>query len=314
MLPDSRREPLEDRALGAATVLLGAGSGKYPDANAAVVRGAEETMLLDVPLGVRRRLLSQDPSVRAPVTGLDRILLTHAHEDHAAALDLLSDLPIALHEFERGFLDDIDTFIDIFGMAGERRDAFRARVEREFHFMPRPDALTFRDGERFDLGGGVTVEVILTPGHTPGHSCFLIEPAGLLFLADIDLSSFGPYYGDRASSLEAFEKSVQRVAEIDCHAWLSGHHIGLIEDPNVFAQRLERYAGRFKERDERLLLYLAEPRTMGDVARHRFVYRPQDEIPGIEQIEHKMMGMHLERLIARGQARETDEGRFVRSS
>src|SRR5207244_11874187 len=65
----------------------------------------------------------------------------------------------------------------------------------DFHYMPKPDAVAFVDGETFDLGR-VSVRVIHAPGHTRGHCCIAIEPDGVLYLGDIDLTSFGPYYGE----------------------------------------------------------------------------------------------------------------------
>ncbi len=39
------------------------------------------------------------------------------------------------------------------------------------------------DGQRLDLAG-LEISVVGTPGHTPGHCCFLIEAEGLLFSGD----------------------------------------------------------------------------------------------------------------------------------
>lgn len=52
-----------------------------------------------------------------------------------------------------------------------------------FHVRDRPDATAFEDGAVFDLGGHAVTVV-----HLPGHSGFLIEPDGFLFVADIDLT------------------------------------------------------------------------------------------------------------------------------
>ena len=90
-------------------------------------------------------------------------------------------------------------------MSPDGEAAFRPVVLDEFHYTERPDALGFADGERFDLGGGLRVEVVHLPGHTRGHCGFLVEPDGVFFVADVDLSSFGPYYGDHWSDLEDFE-------------------------------------------------------------------------------------------------------------
>ena len=76
----------------------------------------------------------------------------------------------------------------IYGFVGAVDDAFRKVVVEQFHFTPRPDALAFRDGDRFDLGG-VTVRAVAAPGHTRGHTFFVVEPDGVVYLGDVDLST-----------------------------------------------------------------------------------------------------------------------------
>ena len=62
--------------------------------------------------------------------------------------------------------------------------------------------------------GGATIaagilSTLLVPliGHTRGHCVLHVEPEDVVYLGDIDLSSFGPYYGDAWSSLEDFERT-----------------------------------------------------------------------------------------------------------
>ncbi|HEX5225679.1 MAG TPA: N-acyl homoserine lactonase family protein [Solirubrobacteraceae bacterium] len=86
---------------------------------------------------------------------LTRIVLTHLHFDHAGGLGLLpASIPIVVQrrEWEAG--------------------AERAAIERNF-FYPRDYALDERelvliDGDHDLLGDG-SIELLLTPGHTPGH-------------------------------------------------------------------------------------------------------------------------------------------------
>jgi glyoxylase-like metal-dependent hydrolase (beta-lactamase superfamily II) len=176
--------------------------------------------------------------------------------------------------------------------------------------VPTPDAKEFHGGDVLDLGGGVRVEVLHTPGHTRGHCAFRVEPGGLLFLGDIDLSSFGPYYGDAWSDLEELERTLERAAGFEAAHYLSGHHVGLI-DRATYAERLARYTAKIQEREERLLAFLAEPRTMDEIVRHRFVYRPQDQVANADATERVMMGMHLDRLVRRGSVEARDGGRFA---
>lgn len=280
---------LEDRRIGAATILFGAGGGKYPDNNALLIEGAESTMLVDPSLGVRGRGRSALPAV-------DLVLLSHCHEDHTAALPLFRDAPVYVHEEDLPGLLDFDGFLSIFGVEPERHEEYGHFLKTMFFYEPRPDAVPFRDGDLFDLGGGVSVRAIHTPGHTRGHCALLIEPDGVLFLGDIDLTGFGPYYGDAWSDLEAFERSLELVRDIEARHYVTGHHIGLLPDRDAFLARLDRYVARIADRERRLLEYVREPRTMDDIVAHRFVYRPHDEGDGIAKAERWSMQLHLDRL------------------
>ena len=62
------------------------------------------------------------------------------------------------------------------------------------------------------------------PGHTRGHSGFRMD--GVFFLSDIDLTGFGPYYGDVWSDLEDFEASLAKVRDEEADFYVTFHHKG----------------------------------------------------------------------------------------
>jgi glyoxylase-like metal-dependent hydrolase (beta-lactamase superfamily II) len=297
---------LEDRRIGSVTVLFGARGGKYPHGNSLLVTGAEEAVLIDPSLGLLPR------SQRLPA--VSRILNSHCHEDHIAGNHLFPDVPWHLHELDQPGLRSLDDMMAIYGYGGTIDTAFRQVVVQDFHYMARPDARSFRDGDVFDLGGGVRLRVIHTPGHTRGHCCFHIEPDDVLYLGDIDLSSFGPYYGDAWSSLDDFERSLDLVRGLVVRHYATFHHIGVIDERGAFLERLDRFVDKIREREQRLIEYLAEPHTLNEIAAHRFVYRPQDPIPFAEAVERRSMSQHVERLLRAGRLREVDSGRYLRAS
>ncbi|MDX1383998.1 MAG: MBL fold metallo-hydrolase [Thermoanaerobaculia bacterium] len=259
-------------------------------------------MLLDTTPGLVAR-------GRDAVVPVDRIVMTHAHEDHTAGTFLFPEAAVHAHVLDVAGLQSLEGMLDVFTQVPEQRQRMRGVLVDRFHYVPRPDATGFEDGDVFDLGGGVTVEAIHTPGHTRGHCCLLIEPASLLFLGDLDLSSFGPFYADAQASLESFEASLERVREVEVEHYLSSHHVGLV-DRATFLSRLDRYAAKIRERDERLLAFLAEPRTLDDITAHRFVYRPQDQGANIDVSERAMMARHVDRQVRGGAVREVAPGRF----
>lgn len=296
---------LESRRIGAATVLFGPRGGKYPDGNSLLVSGAEATLLVDPSLGLWSRPEDSLPHV-------DQVLISHCHEDHIAGLPLFPDAAVHVHEDDRIGLRSLDDFLAIYGFSSEVASSWRSALVEQFHYQPRPAAHGFTGERVFELGGGVRARAIPAPGHTRGHCLILVEPDGALYLGDIDLSSFGPYYGDAWSSLEDFEASLALARELDARTWITFHHIGVIDERDAFAARLDRYAAVIRDREERLVAYLAEPHSLDEIAAHRFVYRPGDAVSFADPVERRSMGQHLERLCAQGRVAEVEPGRYRR--
>lgn len=100
---------------------------------------------------------------------LAAVLLTHAHFDHAGeAGSFAGDLPVYVHP------DDVPAFTDYPGWGGGGAAALDAVA----------DLRTFVDGDVLRFAG-LTFEVLHTPGHTPGSSCFRIEDEVVLFSGDL---------------------------------------------------------------------------------------------------------------------------------
>jgi glyoxylase-like metal-dependent hydrolase (beta-lactamase superfamily II) len=180
-----------------------------------------------------------------------------------------------------------------------------------FFFTPRPDAQGFSDGHVFDLGG-VTVEAVHLPGHTRGHSGFRISD-GVFFLSDIDLTGFGPYYGDAWSDLEDFEASLVQVRDEDADYYVTFHHKGVIEGRPTFVKMIDDFRAVIDRRHQAMLDHLAEPRTVADMVEHRFVYRPHVESLFVGPVERRTAELHLQRMLRRGEAVEVGPGRYRRA-
>lgn len=292
-----------DRSLGAVTVLTGPERGKYPSGSSLLVRGGEETVLIDPSLELHRR--------GSPPAPVDRVLLSHAHEDHMSSLYLFPDASVHVHRTDLEGARSLEGLLAIYGLDGDAEAAFTTSLVEDFNIEGRPDAVAFDDGERFDLGGGQRITVVHLPGHTGGHSGFLVEPDGVFFIADVDLTSFGPYYGDAASSLDAFERSLERCGEVDARWYVTFHHKGLVEGRDEFLPALRRYADRIARRDDAIVAYLTEPRTIEDLVRHRFVYRPHVDEPFVDSVERRTVERHLAKLQAAGRVVRAEPDRYA---
>jgi len=291
---------LEDRKYGNVTVHFGDRGGKYPHGNTLVVHGGEERLVIDPSLGIVARDMRPEA---------DRLVNSHCHEDHVAGNYLYADIPWHLHEADIHGMQSLDAMREIYGYPEPAHSAFTRAVVEQFHYVPNPEALSFRDGDVFDLGGGVRLRVIHTPGHTRGHCAFLIEPEGVLYLGDIELTSFGPYYGDAWSDLESFERSLRLIRDIEAGWYATFHHIGVL-DRAGFEERIDRFGKKIMQREAALIEFLAEPHSMEEIVAHRFVYRPADDLLFADPVERRSMSQHLERLLEEGRVLEDSPGRY----
>jgi glyoxylase-like metal-dependent hydrolase (beta-lactamase superfamily II) len=291
--------------IGRVTVLVGADSGRYPDSNSILVRGSLETVLIDPSLSLA--------TVENAPTGVDRLLITHGHEDHLAGVFRYPDVPIQAHVEDLEGVRSLDGLMAIYGLPPDIACSWRKEVVGRFHYVARQDASAFVDGDCWDLGA-TRLRAVHLPGHTRGHSGFFIEPEGVMLLADVDLSGFGPYYGDAWSSLEDFETTLRRCRDIDAGWYVTFHHKGVIEGRTAFLSALRDYEAVIGRRERALLEYLREPRTLQEMVAHRFVYRSRADWMFVNSVERRSIEQHLARLVSSGAVVELGSGRYQRGA
>lgn len=288
-------------------LIPGADNGRYPDGNSLLVEGRSETVLIDPSLTIADATSDVLEGAR-----VDRVLISHCHEDHLAGVYRFPDAPVHVHAADRIGLESIDGLMRIYGMAPEIEAPWRAEVLERFHYVARPDAASFADGDRFDLGG-TSIRVVHLPGHTRGHCGFFVEPDDVMFLADVDLSGFGPYYGDAWSSIDEFEATIARCRTIEADRYVTFHHKGTVHGRQEFLTLLDEYEAVIDRREQALLSFLSTPRTIADMVAHRFVYRPHVTLIFADAVERRSAHLHIERLRSRGLITQVDPETYVAS-
>jgi glyoxylase-like metal-dependent hydrolase (beta-lactamase superfamily II) len=278
------------------SVLIGDGNGAYPSGNSLLVRGAGESIVIDPSIDVVSR--------GGVPTDVDAVVNSHSHEDHMAGNGVFPDARVHIHDDDLPGARSIDGLMAVYGLEGTARQEFEQVVLDQFHFTARPDATGFADGHVFDLGGGVRVEAVHLPGHTRGHSGFRIDD--VFFLSDIDLTGFGPYYGDVWSDLDDFEASLVKVRDEDAAFYVTFHHRGVIEGRSAFVELVDDFTAVIHRRHRTMLDFLVEPRTIEEMAAHRFIYRPHVQMPFVESVERRSADLHVRRMLARGEAIAVD--------
>jgi glyoxylase-like metal-dependent hydrolase (beta-lactamase superfamily II) len=160
-------------------------------------------------------LLDDDGSVTLVDTGLDRaparivaglaalgkhpadvqrIVLTHAHPDHAGGAKEMADrtgAPVAVHAEDAGFVESGES-------PPHDRSSTAARIfarlqDGRFPAVRVGEKLT--DGQVLDVAGGL--RVVATPGHSPGHISLLHEPTRTLITGDAIFNVLGLRYSPR---------------------------------------------------------------------------------------------------------------------
>jgi glyoxylase-like metal-dependent hydrolase (beta-lactamase superfamily II) len=147
------------------------------------------------------------------------------------------------------------------------------------------------------------------PGHTRGHSGFRIS-GGVFFLSDIDLTGFGPYYGDLWSDLDDFEASLRQIREEDADFYVTFHHKGVIEGRSRFLEMIDAFADVIPRRHSAMLDFLSEPRTIEEMVAHRFIYRAHVDGSLADRTERRSAELHVARMVERGEAAWVDGERL----
>ena len=289
---------------GSVSVHLGEKSGKYPDGNQVLVRGTDTRVAFDTPQVAQR--------IGADFDTVDLVLLGHVHEDHMAGLPRVPRAAVQVHQADLAAAQSWAGLSRHYGYPEAVLVPLRSRIEAQFDYQPRPDATAYQDGTVWALGGGVRVRAHHLPGHTAGHCALVVENEGLAFIGDIDLSGFGPYYGDATSSLADFRRTLVAVAELDVRTWVTSHHRGVITERGHFLASLAAFAAKIDQRSERLLALLAAgPLGLDELAELGLLYPPGHDAPWAGYAERRSIGLHLDELVADGRVRQLDDGRYL---
>ena len=285
---------------GRVTVYFGDKNGKYPDGNQVIVRGSDTQAAFDTPVVANRIGSEFDAS--------DIVILSHVHEDHMAGLKRLPKAAVHVHEADLAAVRSVEGLVAAYGSDPSYVDAMLEKFRKTFSYAPRPDAIGYADGAVWDLGKS-HVRAFHTPGHTAGHCALLVEPEGVAFIGDIDLTGFGPYYGDASSSLTDFRTTLAKVANIPAKIWVTFHHRGVYTDREKFVSDLATYTRVLDARDQRLLdLLRASPKTLAQLVECRLLYPPGYQDFWVVDAETRSISMHLSEMLADGRVLKDENG------
>jgi hydroxyacylglutathione hydrolase len=103
---------------------------------------------------------------------IDAILITHCHFDHIGAVSPVATItgaPVYCPELETQMLADIMSYVPVPGIGPY--EGYEADQ-------------TVKGGETLELAG-LTVDVVATPGHSPGHVTYSVRDEEAIFCGDV---------------------------------------------------------------------------------------------------------------------------------
>jgi len=252
----------------------------YPAGGPLVVTGSHTRLVLD-------------SSPRVPLPGHDGYLLSHHHEDHVAGV-AASGQPAAIHPDD---LLAVTSWTSFAAACGYEDPRWPAEMIDNFGWRPIELIRPLAPQVSIDLGG-VSVRPVHLPGHTPGHCGLVVEPDGVVYLGDIDLTGFGPYYGDQHADLASTRRSLDEVGLMPAAVRTTFHQKGPFFSGSEFAWALQAHRDALDRRHEIVARELARypDVTAQELVGRGIVYR-QDTWPiwGPEA-EVRMIQRHLDEL------------------
>jgi len=201
--------------------------GNLGPAAAYVIETSEGLVLIDSGLDRdAKSLMAEMAKLKLDWNRLHAIFLTHVHGDHSGGAEQLRTETGA-----RIYAGQGDVLVL---QAGESRDAFFGTFNMPNH-TPHPTTVDVAlEGDQTIEIGDVRLQVLDTPGHTLGSTCYLIERAGLrvLFAGDVIVrlgdkplgtytAYMAPRYGGDAKSFLVSLQKLQAISVPDL--LLPGH-------------------------------------------------------------------------------------------
>ena len=195
-----------------------------------VLNGKKRSLLIDTGLGVANIREQVRRLTDKPVT----VVTTHVHYDHFGGHKYFNDFYV--HEAETewingGFpltLEQVRNFL-----TEEPCDFPKDFDVDNYYLFEGVPTRVLKDNDTIELGER-TIQVLHTPGHSPGHICFYEKDKGYLYTGDLiyigELFAFFP-----STDPIAYMNSIKKLLPLSVTKILPAHHdlnipVSIIED------------------------------------------------------------------------------------
>ena len=230
-----------------------------------LVLGEEKSALIDAGMTyMAPKYYDEIEEVMKDGVGPTYLLFTHSHFDHiGGAPHLVNKFPnmeMCAHSYLFDILKRDKARMSISHLSKTMAERFAPGndlVENDFDFSIIKPGKILNDGDIIDLGGGITIEVIDTPGHTNDSLSFFIphikavatgEAIGIPHGSDLYVSS------EFLSSFDDYIASIKRIQKKRPEILLLGHQMIIYkEDIDRYFDNAVKSAFELKEKIQRYI-------------------------------------------------------------
>jgi glyoxylase-like metal-dependent hydrolase (beta-lactamase superfamily II) len=192
------------------------------------------------------------------IADIQRIILTHTHEDHCGLANWLQQqngAPVYVHEWEQENLTDHGrlradrVLLKSAGVPEEQLEQMVGHYAKVKSFADAVEkVVTYRDEHEFAFAAG-SLRVVHTPGHTPGSCCLLREATRTLLAGDTILKHITPnpvlnpdphHAARRFPALKNYLASLERLRTL-APTLIHTSHGDVVIDYEEYLARLRRH-------------------------------------------------------------------------
>lgn len=186
------------------------------DDRAYLLVGESTAVLVDTCAGYGNIAQTVRELTQLPVT----VLLTHSHYDHVGGTYFFEEVRISPDDDGQG---EYET-----GLATKAHKTLveRGQFDPNIAFGPHdgsaPRIAHVRDGDVFDLGG-LTVEAVALPGHTPGSMGYLVRERHVLLSGDA-VTPIMCLFFERSLGITTYRQTLAKMQTLPFDRFYTGHH------------------------------------------------------------------------------------------
>ena len=193
----------------------------------------------------------------------------------------------ALSHFHLDHSSNLRWVCDEFGAEAHVAPDTAARLDGKLPNHVNP----LREGDTLSPGGGVRLQVLHTPGHSPDSHCFYLEDEGVLFTGDTILGATTTAVND----LAAYLQSLRRLRALPNLNIICPGHGPLIEDPTEW---IDGYITHREQREAQILAELAKGEALTTWQLMERIYTGVD--PRLRRMADRNVQSHLAKLQQEG--------------